>query len=155
MLHEAAMNSKTLPALQDGGNDEEVQTPNWKAVARRELAMSIQQRGEEVNATFVKVADRLWDGEDLTEDDLETLRAKLRHQRTFIEQNVTSVVYTRTGAVQRLHALEWEMQQFFQLVSRDVSRGLDEEDIEAYLENLDTVRDDLEEILRDAQEGDA
>lgn len=117
--------------------------------------MSIQQRGEEVNETFAKVADRLWDGEDLTEDDLETLRAKLRHQRTFIEQNVTSVAYTRAGAVQRLRALEWQVQQFFLLVSRNVERGLDEEDIEAHLDYVDTVRDDLEEILRDVQEGDA
>gem|GEM_PF-2621142 len=97
------------------------------------------------------------DGDEIGADDLEALRAELRYKRTFVEENITKAsTHTPTDAVERLRAIEWEMQQFFQLIAGEVSQGrVSERQIKHRLEDLDDLRDQLEEILcGDIQEDD-
>jgi hypothetical protein len=150
------MSSKTPPALQDGGHDEEAQTPDWEDIARKEFAFRIQDRGEELRDEFYKTAAVLMDGGDIEGEDLEALRSELRHSRTFVEENITEAAsYTPGSAVQRLRALEWQMLQFYQLIASEISRSdITERQIEHRLEEHHAMGEQLEELLHDVQEDD-
>lgn len=145
------MSSNTLPALQHGGNGDKVQTPNWEEIARRELSLRLDQQGEELHEAF-SAAARFDANSPLTDDNLERLRAQLRHKRTFVERTLARRAEDAAeSAVPRLRALEWETLQFYQLVANDLRHGgLDDEMIEERLAALDHFGEELGEILREA-----
>lgn len=150
------MSTERAPALQDGGNDTDVQIPDWEAVAREEFSLRIEQQGDQIRSEFYKVAALLMDGHDVEAEDLEALRSQLRYKRTFVEENLTeAATYTPTDGLQRLRALEWEMLQFYQLIASEISTGgLEKDAIEHRMSEFEAMGEQLEELLRDVQRGD-
>jgi len=149
------MSTERAPALQDGGNDADVQIPDWEAVARDEFSFRIQEQGDQIRSEFYEVAALLMDGHDVEGEDLEALRSQLRYKRTFVEENLTdAATYTPTDGVQRLRALEWEMLQFYQLIASEISNGdIGEDAIEHRMNEFEAMGEQLEELLRGVHGG--
>lgn len=137
----------------DGGA--EVQSPNWEEVARGEFSVRVREQGDELRNAFYKTATLLNDGHEVEAEDLEALRSELRYKRTFVEENLTNAAtYAPADGVERLRALEWEMLQFYQLLSTEISRGsLTEDAIEQRMKEHEAMGEQLEELLHDVQEG--
>lgn len=138
----------------DGGA--EVQSPDWEDVARSEFAVRVRQEGDALRDEFYKAAALLNDGHRVEGEDLEALRSELRQKRTFVEESLTNAAtYSPEDGVERLRALEWEMLQFYQLISSEISRGaLSEEAVEHRMKEYEAMGEQLEQLLHDVHGGD-